>query len=227
MSVSDHYGHLLASCLAGAGCVQSYGLEFRQNRFFSPVAESFSTHFVWTDPSASAREALNKSHMSRVAGKIEMIARSATQVVAGPTMPRRATKRALDLHSGRGFAGDSPCRSICEGNDRSLHLASRVSSRKAGRHGHAGLVQGFPNACCRPGASGYAVRVPLSKSMHCSPILRRSCAMPFHEMGRITNGLSRTSLHAAMSEWMTAKRGFRYLSNSHAAPGKTSWLGQG
>ncbi len=74
-----------------------------------------------------SREALNKSHMSRVAGKIEMIARSTTQVVAGPTMPRRATKRALDLHatlSGRGFAGDYPCRSICEGNDHSLHLAS-------------------------------------------------------------------------------------------------------
>ena len=30
-------------------------------------------------------EALNKSHMSRVAGKIEMIARSATQAVAWST----------------------------------------------------------------------------------------------------------------------------------------------
>ena len=69
------------------------------------------------------REALNKSHMSRVAGKtersvvsrygqIEMIVRRTTQVVAWSTMPRRATKRALDLHatlSGRGFSGDPPC----------------------------------------------------------------------------------------------------------------------
>ena len=93
-----------------------------------------------------------------------MIARSTTQVVAGSTMPRRATKRALDLHAtlqGRGFAGDPPCssgitcfadeptlalkrRSTCEGNDHSLRLASRVSYRKADRHGHAGLVQDFP-----------------------------------------------------------------------------------
>ena len=111
------------------------------------------------------KEALNKSHMSRVAEKIEMVARSATQVVAGSTMPRSAPKQALDFNatlSGRGFAGDPSCssgitcfadeptlalkrRSICEGNDHSLRLASRVSSPKADRHGHAGLVQGFPN----------------------------------------------------------------------------------
>ena len=92
------------------------------------------------------REALNKSHVSRVAEKIEMVARSATQVVAGSTTPRSATKRALDFRatlSGRGFAGDPLCRSTCEGNNPSLRLASQVSSRKADRHGHAGLVQGF------------------------------------------------------------------------------------
>ena len=103
-------------------------------------------------------EALNKSHMSRVAEKIEMVARSATQVVAGSTTPRSATKRALDLAvprnaaklrfratlSGRGFAGDPLCRSTCEGNNHSLREAMQVSSRKADRRGHAGLVQGFP-----------------------------------------------------------------------------------
>ena len=86
-------------------------------------------------------EALNKSHMSRVAEKIEMVARSATQVVAGSTTPRSATKRALDLAvprnaaklrfratlSGRGFAGDPLCSSgiTCFADEPTLALKRR------------------------------------------------------------------------------------------------------
>ena len=48
MSLSEHHGHFLAGSLTGG--VGSYGPEPGQDRFFSPVAESFSTHFAWTDP---------------------------------------------------------------------------------------------------------------------------------------------------------------------------------
>ena len=54
------------------------------------------------------REPLIKSSMNRIAGKIAMIARRATKVVARTTMPRSATPRARNFaatSTGTGFAG--------------------------------------------------------------------------------------------------------------------------
>src|SRR2546430_5742120 len=51
--------------------------------------------------SAEAKEPLHKPHADRVASEIGMIARSATKVVAWPTMPRSATKRAPDFAATR------------------------------------------------------------------------------------------------------------------------------
>ena len=75
--------------------------------------------------------------------EIEMIARSTTQVVAKPTTPRSATKRALDLAvprnaaklrfratlSGRGFAGDPLCSSgiTCFADEPTLALKRRLA----------------------------------------------------------------------------------------------------
>ena len=84
--------------------------------------------------------------MSRVAAQIAMIARSATKVIAGTTMPRSATPRACDLAAtrmGTGFAGGLRRCARCEGDrpfaaSRALHpiLQNRV-------RGHVGLVQCF------------------------------------------------------------------------------------
>ncbi len=101
------------------------------------------------------REALNKSHLSRVAEKIKVVARSATQVVAKPATPRSAPKRALDFEmprncaslrfhatlEGRGFAGDPLC--LGQAKRMTIRCAKQVSSRKTDRRGHARLVRGF------------------------------------------------------------------------------------
>ena len=92
------------------------------------------------------REALNKSSMSRVAVQIAMIARSATKVVAGTTMPRSATTRARDLaatRTGTGCAGGLRRWTRCEGGlpfaaSRALHPIPQNRVR-----GHVGLVQCF------------------------------------------------------------------------------------
>ena len=65
------------------------------------------------------KEPLIKSSMNRIAGKIAMIARRATKVVARTTMPRSATSRARDFSAtltGTGFAGGLSRCARCEGD---------------------------------------------------------------------------------------------------------------
>jgi hypothetical protein len=105
---------------------------------------------------ASSRETLNKSFISRVAGKIAMIAGRATKVVAGTTMPRSATMRARNFAAtrmGTGFAGGLLRCAPCEGGQpfaspHALHPDPQNRVR-----GYAGLIQCFPRC-----ASSYKMR---------------------------------------------------------------------
>jgi hypothetical protein len=96
------------------------------------------------------KETLNKSSMSRVAGKIAMIARRATKVVAGTTMPRSATMRAQVCRNPHGhkFCGRAAgLRSWRRGS--TVRRVARLASRPQNRvRGHAGLIQCFLNAAC-------------------------------------------------------------------------------
>ncbi len=93
------------------------------------------------------REPLIKSSMNRIAGKIAMIARRATKVVARTTMPRSATSRARDFAAtltGTGFSGGLSRCARCEG-DRpfaSSHALHPIPQNRV--CGHAGLNQRFP-----------------------------------------------------------------------------------
>jgi len=107
----------------------------------------------------TSKEPLIKSSMSRVAGKIVMIARSATKVVAGTTMPRSATPRAHDLavprncaalrfaatRKGTGFAGCLLRCAPCEGGQpfAASHALHPIPQNQV--RGHVGLNQRFLN----------------------------------------------------------------------------------
>lgn len=86
------------------------------------------------------------THADRIAGKIAMIARRATKVVARTTMPRSATSRAHDFAAtptGTGFAGGLSRCARCEG-DRpfaSSHALHPIPQNRV--CGHAGLNQRF------------------------------------------------------------------------------------
>ena len=84
--------------------------------------------------------------MSRVAGQIVMIARSATKVVVVTTMPKSATTRARNLAEtlmGTGFAGGLLRCASCEGEQpfATSHALHAIPQNRV--RGHAGLVQCF------------------------------------------------------------------------------------
>ena len=93
-------------------------------------------------------EPLIKSSMNRIAGKIAMIAKRATKVVARTTMPRSATSRARDLTetlTDTGFAGGLSRCARCEGNRpfASSHALHHIPQNRV--CAHAGLNQRLLN----------------------------------------------------------------------------------
>ena len=73
--------------------------------------------------------------MERVAGKIGMITRRATQVLAGPKMPRSATQGAPDFTAtrvGQGFMGDLLCQAPREGAPWSVARGTREAGSGSG-----------------------------------------------------------------------------------------------